>query len=107
MASIRLREALPEFAQELESLLLASKEPELATQIPETQIVRRCDCEDDFCATFYTNFEPSDRPYKDAHCLELDPKEGMIILDVVSGRLACVEVLFRVDVRTRLRVLFP
>ncbi len=107
MASIRLREALPEFAQELEGVLLASKEPELATQIPELQIARRCDCEDDFCATFYSNFEPSDRPYKDAHCLELNPKEGMIILDVVSGRLTCVEVLFRDDVRAPVRVLFP
>jgi len=107
MASRRLNEALPEFAEELNKLLLASKEPELATQIAELTIARRCSCEDDFCATFYTQFEPSTRPFRNAHCLELESKEGMIILDVVSTRIAEVEVLYRDDVRQRLRAIFP
>jgi hypothetical protein len=47
------------------------------------------------------------RPYRDARCLELEPKEGMIILDVVCGLIAKVEVLYRDDVRRRLRAIFP
>ncbi len=103
----RIDQILPEFAEELKTLLLASKEPLLAAQVPDLLIVRRCSCEDDFCATFYTKYEPSTRPYSDAHCLELEPKEGMIILDVVRDRIAKVEVLYRDDVRGRLRAIFP
>jgi hypothetical protein len=102
-----LETALPEFAAELEELVRASKEPELAAQVSKLCIARRCSCEDDFCATFYTQFDPGIYPRKDAHCLELEPQDGMIILDVVSGQVAGVEVLYRDDVRARLRALFP
>jgi hypothetical protein len=103
----RIDQILPEFALELKILLLASKEPQLAAQLPDLVIVRRCSCEDDFCATFYTQYEPDKRPYRDAHSLELEPKEGMVILDVVCGRVAKVEVLYRDDVRRPLRTNFP
>jgi hypothetical protein len=103
----RIDQILPEFAEELKILLLASKEPLLAAQVPDLVVARRCSCEDDFCATFYTKYEPSMRPYRDARCLELEPKEGMIILDVVCGLIAKVEVLYRDDVRRRLRAIFP
>ncbi len=69
MASMRLELALPEFAEELRSLLLVSKVPELAIQVSELIIARRCSCEDDFCATFYTEYEPTTIPYKNARCL--------------------------------------
>jgi hypothetical protein len=107
MAPHRLQDAFPEFAKELEDLLLASKEPNLSAQIPQLLITRRCGCEDDFCATFYTKFEPTTRPDDDFRCLELESEEGMIILDVSSGRIVTVEVLFRDDVRKQLRALFP
>lgn len=37
----------------------------------------------------------------------LDPKEGMIILDVVKGVIACVEVLYRDEVRRTLLATHP
>jgi hypothetical protein len=107
MDSPRLETVLPEFAAELEELLRTSKEPELATQISKLCIARRCSCEDDFCATFYTQFDPAVHPRMNAHCLELDPEEGMIILDVIVDQIAGIEVLYRDDVRARLRALFP
>ncbi len=45
MASMRLELALPEFAEELRSLLLVSKVPELAIQVSELIIARRCSCD--------------------------------------------------------------
>jgi hypothetical protein len=107
MAYHPIEKALPEFSRELKALLLASKEPKLAEQIPQLEIARRCSCEDDFCATFYTKYEPSTRPFRNAHSLKLEPKEGMIIIDIVSGRIAEVEVLYREDVRRQLRAFFP
>ena len=104
---LRLCHALPEFSCELEKLLLAANQPQLAAQIPELLIVRRCTCEDDFCATFKTQFEPGTKPYPDNQTLELNPKDGMILVDVVSGRIGSVEVLYREDVRRNLRALFP
>jgi len=106
MSSHRLQDVFPEFALELEELLRSSKEPELAEQVSELQITRRCDCEDDFRGSFFTIFEPSKRPWADAHCLEIEPTTGMIILHVVSGRIAHIEALYRDDVRDRIRGLF-
>jgi hypothetical protein len=106
-SSTRIEIVLPEFAAELEELPRTSKEPELAAQVSTLRIARRCSCEDDFCATFYTQFDPAVHPRGSAHCLELDPQDGMIILDVVSGQIAGVEVLYRDDVRSRLRAVFP
>lgn len=106
-AARRLVDSFPEFAGELESLLLASKEPHLAAQIPELLITRRCGCEDDFCATFYTLADRYALSRTDAHCVNLDPRSGQMVIDVVSGRITGVEVLFRDDVRARLRALFP
>lgn len=107
MASHRLADAFPEFAKELEDLLLTSKEPELASQLQDLRIARRCSCEDDFCATFYMPVDRSAEPATEVHCLELEPQNGIIVLDVASGRITGVEVLYRDDVRSRLRVLFP
>lgn len=107
MACHLIEEALPQFSKELRALLLASKEPELAEQIPQLEITRRCSCVDDFCATFYTKYEPSTRPFQNAHSLELEPEEGMIIINVASGRIAEVEVLYRDDVRRQIRAIFP
>jgi hypothetical protein len=103
----RLVEVLPEFASELEELLIKANHAELAVQPPGLSIVRRCRCNDDFCATFYTQHEPQERSYRDARCLELEPIEGMVNLDIVSVRIAGVEVLYRDDVRRALRAVFP
>jgi hypothetical protein len=106
-SSHRLYDELPDFADELKSLLLLLKEYDLARQVTDLQITRRCSCEDDFCGSFYTMSEPAPLPWKDLRCVEVEPKEGLVILDVVSGQIVHVEVLFREDVRDRIRAIFP
>jgi hypothetical protein len=97
-----LADTLPAFASELQQLLIEKGEPELAVQVPGLAIVDRCRCGDDFCATFYTQPKP-DGAYGPGHRnVRLLPEDGMVILDVVAGEIACVEVLDRPDIREKL-----
>ncbi len=98
---------LPAFAAELSGLLSASEEPELADQMPGLELVDRCRCGDSFCATFYTQPPPVGAYGPSHYNVVLDPTEGMIILDIVEQRIACVEVLYREDIRTALASLLP
>jgi len=79
----------------------------LAEQVPNLQILSRCHCGDDFCATFYTKPKPAGSYGAGHSCLQLEPDNGMIILDVVDGKIACVEVLYRDDVREQLLLVLP
>ena len=102
-----LAETLPALAAELRQLLEEHGEQELASQVPALAIVERCRCGDDFCGTFYTKPKP-DGGYGPGHRnVRLMPSQGMLILDVVAGRIACVEVLDRKDVRQKLDEVFP
>ncbi len=60
------------------------------------RVVARCGCGDDFCQSFYTAPKP-DGAYGPGHRnVLLDPPwSGMLILDVVDGLIAYVEVLDR------------
>jgi hypothetical protein len=102
-----LTDTLPEFAAELRQLLIEMGEPELAAQVSGLTILDRCRCGDDFCAAFYTQPKP-DGSYGPGHRnVALTPEEGTLILDVVGGEIACVELLDRKDVREKLDELFP
>jgi hypothetical protein len=102
-----LSQILPALAQELEGLLLSANEPALAAQIRALIIVDRCRCGDDFCATLYTEPRPQG-PYGPNHRnIDLSPNEGMIILDVIGLKIACVEILYRNEIRKALHALFP
>jgi hypothetical protein len=95
------------FATELWQLLIEKGEPELAAQVPRLAILERCDCGDDFCATFYANPKP-ESAYRPGHRnVMLVPDAGTIILDVVAGEIACVEILDRDDVRQKLLAAVP
>jgi hypothetical protein len=39
--------------------------------------------------------------------VELQPSQGMLILDVVNGEISCIEVLDRNDVRRKLQETLP
>jgi hypothetical protein len=97
-----LAEVLPVFAAELQQLLEENGEPELAAQVPGLMIFDRCRCGDDFCATFYTKPKPRGSFGPGHRNVALQPDEGMLILDVVGDAIACVEVLYRGEVRQRL-----
>jgi hypothetical protein len=102
-----LTDTLPEFAAELRQLLIEQGEPELATQVPGLVILDRCRCGDDFCATFYPQPKPEGAYGPGHRNVALTPEDGMVILDVVVEKIACVEVLNRDDVRQKLLELLP
>ena len=102
-----LVETLPELAQELEELLIQATEPALAAQIHTLTIVDRCRCGDDFCATLYTEPRPQGAYGPNHRNIELNASEGMIILDVVGSKIACVEVLYRDEIRKALHSALP
>jgi hypothetical protein len=87
--------------------LYAAGESSLAESVHELRLVDRCRCGDDFCATFYTAPLPNGAYGPTLRSFELEPEEGMIILDVVEERIVCVEVLYRPAVSARLLELLP
>jgi hypothetical protein len=102
-----LTDTLPEFATELRQLLVEQGEPDLAAQVPGLTIFDRCRCGDFFCATFYTQPKP-DGAYGPRHRnARLMSEEGMLILGVVAGEVACVEILDRNDIRKNLDAFMP
>jgi hypothetical protein len=102
-----LAHTLPVFATELRQLLEEHGEPELAAQVPGLAILDRCRCGDDFCATIYTQPKPKVGFGPGHRNVRLMPEDGMLILDVVAGEIACVEVLDRADVPKTLEDVFP
>ena len=70
-------------------------------------VAGRCQCGDSFCASFCTQPKPQGASGPDHHCIDLDAAEGMLILDIVVGKIAHVEVLHRDDVREKLGAVLP
>jgi len=97
-----LADVFPEFAAELCQLLVEKGEPKLASQVPALAIHDRCRCKEDFCATFYTQPKPKGTFGPGHRNVRLIPEQGMLILDVVDGQTACIELLDRLDVREKL-----
>ena len=103
-----LSETLPALAVELQELLIEQGEPDLAAQVPTLSIFDRCRCGDDICCgTFYTQPKPNGSFGPGHRNVVLAPDDGMVILDVVSDQIACVEVLDREDVRRKLDEILP
>lgn len=100
-------EILPLLALELEQLLNNQGEVELAAQLSQLAIVDRCRCGDDFCSSLYTQPEPAGSYGPSHRCIDLDAAEGMLLLDVVAGKIAHVEVLNRNDIRQKLMAAIP
>jgi hypothetical protein len=59
------------------------------------------------CSSFYTQPKPEERYGPEHDCMDLDAGEGMVLLDLVTGQIAQVEVLNRDDVRRKLIAQFP
>ena len=105
--TLMLKDALPGLADELAKLLAVAGQKSLADPVQGLNIVDRCWCGDDFCASFYTLPKP-DGSYGAGHnCFDLDAEKGMIVLDVVDGCIAHVEVLNRDEVRRDLIAALP
>jgi hypothetical protein len=100
-------EIFPELFTELQELLQHKGEAKLAAQIPELRLVDRCRCGDDFCATIYTQAKPAKRYGPSHRSLDLEADKGMIILDVVEDKVACIEILHRGEIRMKLLEMLP
>jgi hypothetical protein len=108
MEPFLLRDVFPDVAKELQALLLAGGESLLAGQVESLRIVDRCRCTDDFCAMFYTVPRPAQLPWGPGHRnVALDPQHGNLILDVVDDRIVAVEILYRDEIRDKLRSIMP
>jgi len=93
-------ELLPTFAAELRGLLERVGRQDLAGQVVTLPVVARCTCGEDSCAHFYTT-PPPQSSYPLGHStLSLPAASGTIILDIVCGQIAAVEVLDRSDVKS-------
>jgi hypothetical protein len=92
-----LRQVYPAFAAELVALLNTDGHNDLAICAHDLRIVAHCPCTDDFCQSFYTA-PPPKGAYGPGHrniLLSTDHgHNGMIVLDVVYGRIMFVEVLY-------------
>jgi hypothetical protein len=97
----------PTLARELQELLAAQSETQLAAQVPGLAVVERCRCGDDFCGTFYVFPKPSGAYGPGHRNVALEPKHGMLILDVLDDEIAAVEVLYRDEIRKKLLTEFP
>jgi len=102
-----LQHTLPELADELSRLLQEAGHECLARQVPALTIMDRCRCGDEFCATFYTQPKPLGAYGAGHENIELEPERGMLILDVVRGSIARVEVLYRDEIRRALLAAVP
>jgi len=102
-----LADALPDLAKEIEQLLRGDAEPELAAQVARLRIFDRCRCNDDFCATFYTQPKPEGAYGPGHRDVSLNPENGMLILDVVDEQIVAVEVLYRDEIGESIRALLP
>ena len=102
-----LKNSFPEFAAELESLLIAAGEKDLAAEVATLRLVDRCRCGDWFCATVYCAPRPPGAWGPRHKTICLDPSKGMINVDVVDGKVVEIEVLYRDDLRDKLLSLLP
>lgn len=99
MTAPRLHDVAPELEAELRELLQGEGEAALAEQVSELAIFDRCRCGDSFCSTFYT-VPNRTTPYPPGH-LTLALASGLH-LDVINGKIVCVEVLYRDDLRVKI-----
>lgn len=88
-----LREVYPDLSAELISLLIADGHIDLGVCAQDLRIIAPCSCGDDFCQSFYTAPPPSGAYGSGHRNVSLLPDQGMIVLDVVHGRIMFVEVL--------------
>lgn len=97
-------DVVPELAEELERELRASGDVDLAHQVAGLRMSKSCGCGDDFCATFYTAATPRGPSSKKPYGVPLSNHN--LIVHVLGGEIIEVEVLFRDDLRPKIRAIF-
>jgi hypothetical protein len=112
---MNLRNALPEFLDEVESLLLRLNRTDLSSQLRSLEIVERCRCGEVGCGSFRVSGASSPdtfeiaRPRRStyARSIDLNSEKGKIILALDQlGRITAFDVRNRPDLRKKLDLLF-
>ncbi|MFB6630089.1 hypothetical protein ACFCWY_09345 [Streptomyces sp. NPDC056362] len=97
-----VREVHPELVAELVRLLEEEGELDLSIVVRDVRLYGRCGCSDDFCQSISTQDRRPGTPFGEGHrCLPLLADEGMLVLDVVHGRIAYIEILDRLPMIPR------
>jgi len=99
MGTSTISELLPDFASELEDLVKVAGRGELAGQFRDLPILDRCRCGESGCAHFFTAPRPSSDYGPDHENVLLPSARGLVVLDLVLGRIVAVEVLDRPEVK--------
>ncbi len=96
----RIADLAPELAERIEARLREHGEPELAEQVAGLRITEVCKCGQPYCGSFYTSSMPMRRWFMRGRQVELGGgPPGEVVLDVVRGEIAYVEVLHWDEVR--------
>ena len=91
---------LPQLAERIETALRAQGEARVADQVATLRITGVCRCGQPFCGSFQTLNRPLKRWFMRGRQIEVcDGGPGEIVIDVVRGEIAYVEVLYLDDVR--------
>ncbi|MGW3201214.1 hypothetical protein ACWDBD_43050 [Streptomyces sp. NPDC001118] len=97
-----VRDVFPDLVNELATLLEEEGECELAISVRDVRVFGECGCGDDFCQSIRTADHPQGQPFGPGHrCVPLLPSKGMLVLDVVDGRIMYIEVLDRPPMHRR------
>jgi hypothetical protein len=87
----------------MEAAFRAQGEGRLADQMQALRITAVCTCDQPFCGSFHTLSRPMKRWFIRGRQVELaDGGPGEVVVDVVRGEIAYVEVLYLDDVREAL-----
>lgn len=110
MTHKKLIDVLPGFAVKLADRLCAQHREDLAAQVPGLLLVDRCRCDQAYCGTLYT-VPPPTGSWKDGGAVhrnvEVEGMPGWTILDVVDGKICCIEALDQAVVRDALVEALP
>jgi hypothetical protein len=101
-----LKDCLPDFARELELLLINEQDPELAQQVELMQVdVDTCGSDDDFCSMLCTGFKPKNGWGRGDTSIVLKPEQGNVLLNMLDCDITAVEVFFRKDIQEKVKQL--
>lgn len=89
-----VRDVLPGLSGRMETALRGQGETRLADQVPGLRITAVCPCDLPSCGSFHTLTRPFKRWFIRGRQVELaDGGPGVVVVDVVRGEIAYVEVL--------------
>ncbi len=101
-----LIDCLPDFARELEALLMMEQDSELARQTPLMQLdAAECGSSEDFCSILCTGLKPGRDWGRGDTSIVLKPDRGSVLLNVLECGTMSVQVFFRKDVREKIEKL--